>query len=223
MLEADMGSALPDIPRQVFESGLERVSPVPLATVTRERLYLHYRELRRWNPRLSLVGPGTAAQVLERHYGESLAALPLIEGVAGRLVDLGSGAGFPGFVLAAARSDLDVTLVEARERKWAFLMSACRAAALPCRCLNAKFAPELPAGFPERVELVTARAVKLTRRDLGVLLPRLAPPAVLLFWTAADTLELPSPLTVRRSVLLAGSERRRICVVAAAAANAPER
>ena len=42
------------------------------------------------------------------------------------LVDLGSGAGFPGLVLAAARPDLHVTLVETRERKWSFLLAAAR-------------------------------------------------------------------------------------------------
>ena len=52
-----------------------------------------------------------AGEVVERHYGESLAALPLAP-AEGRLVDLGSGAGFPGWVLAAARPGLEVTLVD---------------------------------------------------------------------------------------------------------------
>ncbi|MEL7061050.1 MAG: RsmG family class I SAM-dependent methyltransferase [Acidobacteriota bacterium] len=89
-----------------------------------ERLEAHAGELARWNPRLSLVGPGTAHELVRRHYLESLAAWPLLLSsaddlpnhsaagaavaprgqpeAASSLVDLGTGGGFPGFVLAAA-------------------------------------------------------------------------------------------------------------------------
>ena len=50
---------------------------------------------------------------------------------AGRLIDVGSGNGSPGLVLALLRPDLDVTLLEPRQKRWAFLREAARAAGRP--------------------------------------------------------------------------------------------
>jgi 16S rRNA (guanine527-N7)-methyltransferase len=205
-----LGAALPRIAREEFDRRLTAATPEPLAASCRESLYLHYQELRRWNPTLSLVGPGTAEAVVERHYGESLAALPLLAPRPGALLDLGSGAGFPGVVLAAARPGLRVVLVEARERKWAFLMSACRKASLPCACLNARVTHPLPAGLPDMLDVLTLRALKLPRAAWEDLLLRLNPGGRVLRWTAAESEDLPVALRPGRRVPLAGSARREI-------------
>ena len=133
---SDMGARLPDLGQCEFEARLRDCSPVRLSTKSVERLWVHYRELARWNPTVSLVGPGTADEIVERHYGESLAAVPLLEPQWRVVVDVGSGAGFPGIVLAAAVPSLEVILVESRERKCAFLETVARKAALPCVCLG---------------------------------------------------------------------------------------
>src|SRR5437763_13840669 len=114
-----MAFALPEISRSDFAGGLRRLSPEPLDERALDALYTHYKELALWNRRMSLIGPGTAQGILARHYGESLAALPLLPVDARRGLDLGSGAGFPGIVLAAPRPGLEMTLAEARERKGA--------------------------------------------------------------------------------------------------------
>lgn len=201
-----MGASLPDLAPEAFRARLAASSPEALTGATQNALHAHYQELRRWNPTLSLVGPGTAGEVVERHYGESLAALPLLPPAPAVLVDVGSGAGFPGFVLAAARPNLTVTLVEAQERKWAFLEAACRRAALPCRCLNARVASPLPADFPAVIDLVTARAI--APEALAPLLERLAPTGRVLLWTTS-TPEL-GGLAAGRTIALPGSERRQI-------------
>jgi 16S rRNA (guanine527-N7)-methyltransferase len=195
---------------EAFAGGIAAVSPEPLAAAALAALYAHYRELIRWNERLGLIGPGTAGEILVRHYGESLAALPLIPRPARWGVDLGSGAGFPGLVLAAARSTLEMTLVEARERKWSFLMTAARKASLPCRCLNARVANPLPAGLPERIDLATVRALKLATDVLGALARRLTPEGMVLLWAGERDPELPPELVRHASLPLAGAERRRI-------------
>ena len=100
-------------------SPLSRLSLKPSPPAPRSRLdaraeaalYAHYQELSRWNQRLSLIGPGTAGEIVARHYGEALAALPLVPSSAQWGLDIGSGAGFPGLVLAAARPGLKMTLV----------------------------------------------------------------------------------------------------------------
>ena len=199
---------LPLLSRDALAQGLAGFSPEPLDDRAVDALHAHYQELSVWNQRLSLIGPGTLNEILERHYGESLAALPLVPDGAG--LDIGSGAGFPGLVLAAARPGLEMTLVEARERKWAFLSAAARKASLPCRCLNARVSVPLPAGVPASLDLVTARALKLDPDVLGALAERLAPDGRILLWVGEEDPALPASLVSGRSVKLPGSERRRI-------------
>ncbi|MBV8201773.1 MAG: class I SAM-dependent methyltransferase [Acidobacteria bacterium] len=205
-----MGVKLPLIPRAAFEREIATISPEPLTAPAMAALYIHYRELARWNERLGLIGPGTADEVLVRHYGEALAALPLVSRSARRGVDLGSGAGFPGLVLAAARPNLEMTLVEAKEKKWSFLAAAARKAALPCPCLNVRVASPLPAGLPESVDLVTVRALRLDLDVLEALARRLTPEGSMLLWAGQHDPELPRNLSPRASVRLVGGERRRI-------------
>lgn len=208
-----MSAPLPDLSLADFSRRLQDLSPEPLSEATLAALHAHYQELRRWSPRLALIGPGTVGEVLERHYGESLAALPLLGPrgeLRGPLVDAGSGAGFPGFVLAAARPDLETVLVEPRERKWAFLLAAARRAALPVRCLDARVAIPLPRELPERIGCVTSRALRLPAPVLAALGERLVEGGRILLWTGAEPPDLPAPLAVLRSVPLAGSASRRI-------------
>lgn len=205
-----MPFALPSLSRGQFAEGLIRLSPEPLDDRTIDALLAHYRELSAWNQRLSLVGPGTLSEILARHYGESLAALPLIPESARQALDIGSGAGFPGLVLAAARPGLEVALVEARERKWAFLSSAARKASLPCRCLNVRVEVPLPAGLPAKLDVVTARALKLESEVLGALAERLGPEGRVLLWVGEDDPPRPPELVPGRVVRIPGSRSRRI-------------
>lgn len=201
---------LPPLSRDEFASGVRPLSPEPLGNAAVDALFAHYRELGVWNQRLSLIGPGTADEILARHYGEALAALPLVPPGARVAVDVGSGAGFPGIVLAAARPGLSVMLVEARERKWSFLLAAARKASLPCQSLNARVVVPLPPGLPESIDVVTARALKLDPEVLSALAGRLTEIGRVLLWVGEQDPELPPDLTAGGSVRLAGSEKRRI-------------
>jgi 16S rRNA (guanine527-N7)-methyltransferase len=96
-----MGSPLPALDHDAFLERLSRSGGKELPRPAQEALWMHFQELRRWNPTVSLIGPGTALEVVERHYGEALAGLGLLPLDARTLLDVGSGAGFPGFVLAA--------------------------------------------------------------------------------------------------------------------------
>lgn len=205
-----MSAPLPNLSVDEFRRRLEAASPVPVSERTLEALFAHYRELRRWSPSLSLVGPAAAADVVERHYAESLEGVPLIPADARTLVDVGSGAGFPGFVLAAALPSLEVTLAEPRERRWAFLLAACRRAALPCRCLDARVEDPLPPGFPERIDVVTVRALKLSPDVLGALGGRLTGRGRILVWAGEAEPEPAPGLVLGRTREIAGSEHRRI-------------
>jgi 16S rRNA (guanine527-N7)-methyltransferase len=208
-----MGAQLPPISAAAFAAELAQLSPEPLPSSVQEALFAHYEELRRWSPRLALIGPGTAREVVQRHFGESLAALPFLPGDEGRLVDLGSGAGFPGLVVAAARPGWQVTLVESRERKCAFLQSVARRAALSCRCLNARVEPLLPAGLPDAFEVLTLRALRLPPATLTALTERLSPQGRVLFWVGEETPFPPAGWHVAQQVPLPAARARRVVVM----------
>lgn len=206
-----MGVELPSRSRSALGSRLEELSPEPLGEAAITSLWHHYEELRRWSPRLGLIGAGTADEVLERHYAESLAALPLVP-KRGVLVDVGSGAGFPGLVLAAARPELEAHLFESRQRKWAFLAAACRRAESSCRCHGGRVEHPLPPTMPEVLDVVTSRAVALSEKVLSALAGRLDPGGRLLLWVGERDPELPPELEISEALGLAGSHHRRIVV-----------
>ena len=91
---------------------------------TIRRLELYAKELIRWQRTINLVGPETLDQIWRRHILDSAQLVGFIPGDARRIMDMGSGAGFPGMVLALLLrdvEDLEVFLVEANVRKSAFL------------------------------------------------------------------------------------------------------
>jgi 16S rRNA (guanine527-N7)-methyltransferase len=83
-----------------------------------------------WSRRINLTGARDAATLLDAHFADALALMPDLADVRGRLVDVGSGGGLPGLVLAVLRPDLEIVLLEPIAKKHAFLRSAARALGL---------------------------------------------------------------------------------------------
>ena len=88
---------------------------------TLDRLKTYAALLADWNARHNLVSRASMADLWRRHFWDSAQVAPLIPTTARTLVDLGSGAGFPGLVLAELRPDLKVTLLESTAKKCGFL------------------------------------------------------------------------------------------------------
>lgn len=88
-----------------------------------DALWRYAEELLRWNAKVNLTAITQPDEVVEKHLVDSLLALPEVVG-AGRLLDVGAGAGLPGIPLALAAPSLDVTLVEAVGKKVAFMKNA---------------------------------------------------------------------------------------------------
>jgi 16S rRNA (guanine527-N7)-methyltransferase len=78
-----------------------------------------------WSRRMNLLSCGSAHELVERHFLDSLAIAPAVPEL-GLVVDLGSGAGFPGLPLAILRPDQQFILVESRRRRTTFLREARR-------------------------------------------------------------------------------------------------
>ena len=202
-----MGSPLPTLSLERFSRRLSAAVGGELAPEIAETLFAHYEELRRWNVRLSLIGPGTANEAVEVHYAESLAGRELIASADRTLVDLGTGAGFPGVPLAAALPDLEVWLVEPQSRKWAFLRSAVAAAGLSCHCLDTRADADLPSDFPHDIDVLTVRALKLDPEVWAAVAGRFSKRGRILRWGAGDPPEELEDWKVGRRVRLPGRER----------------
>jgi 16S rRNA (guanine527-N7)-methyltransferase len=108
-----------------------------------------------WNARHNLVARSTLPDLWRRHFWDSAQLAPLIPETARTLADLGSGAGFPGLVLAAMRPGLSVTLHEATTKKCDFLRAAAERMGLAVAVQNARI-EDLP---PKAHHVVTARAL----------------------------------------------------------------
>ena len=82
-----------------------------------------------WNDRIRLTGEREPAGLV-KHVLDSLAVVPSLPS-SGLVIDVGAGGGFPGIVLAIARPDLEVILLDARRRAVSFLRETARVAGLP--------------------------------------------------------------------------------------------
>jgi 16S rRNA (guanine527-N7)-methyltransferase len=132
-----------------------------------ERLQAYAELLVKWQPRINLVGPDTVPELWRRHFFDSAQLMPLV-GAVRRVVDLGSGAGFPGLVLAVMGAS-DVHLIESDARKCAFLREAARVAATAVTVHNRRIEQVAPLA----ADLVTARALAPLPRLLEWAAPHL--------------------------------------------------
>ena len=145
---------------------------------TCDRLAAHLDLLLRWQRRINLVGTATLGDPWRRHVLDSAQLAPLIPSGA-RIADIGSGAGFPGLVLALLGTG-PVTLIESDARKAAFLREAVRITGAPAAVANARAeALDLAA------DVATARACAPLHVLLG-LAHRLAPRGLFLKGAAAE-------------------------------------
>jgi 16S rRNA (guanine527-N7)-methyltransferase len=127
------------------------------ASVSRETLdrLMRYAELLAdWNTRHNLVSSGSMADVWRRHFWDSAQIADLIPAGARTLVDLGSGAGFPGLVIAALRPELRITLIEATGKKCEFLKVVAAESDLKVDIRKERIEEVTPESF----DVITARA-----------------------------------------------------------------
>lgn len=162
-----------------------------LPAVSREtwsRLEGLVRLLERWNATTNLVAPRELDAVWTRHVADSLQLLDHAPAEAKTFVDLGSGGGFPGLVLAAAlveRPGGRMHLVESVQRKAAFLREAVRRLQLPAE-VHAQRIEDLVLPALGKVDVVTARALAPLPQLLELAHPLLEKGAIGLFPKGKD-------------------------------------
>ena len=141
------------MPREVSFGPQEFAELIPVSRETLSRLEAYAALLIQWSTRINLVGRDTLPDLWRRHILDSAQLRPLIPDSSRSLIDLGSGAGFPGLVLAILGVP-GVELVEADTRRCAFLREAARitGANVALRACRMQAVP------PHPVDVVTARA-----------------------------------------------------------------
>ena len=123
---------------------------------------------REWQRRTNLIAPSTEPKLWTRHIADSLQLLALAPR-AQIWVDLGSGGGFPGLVIACALADTpgaQVHLVESNAKKAAFLREAARLTGAPA-VIHAERIADFVRHAPDRIDVVTARALAPLAELLG--------------------------------------------------------
>ncbi len=135
---------------------------VPRETINKLGAYLVL--LAKWQRRINLVSPATLGDAWRRHILDSAQLATYIPNDATSILDIGSGAGFPGLVLSIINRN-QVTLVESDHRKSVFLHTVIRELGLTAKVTNARI-EAIPA---TGASIVTARALATVERLLALL------------------------------------------------------
>lgn len=143
---------------------------------TLEKLEIYVDLLKKWSPKINLVAKSTLDRVWNRHVADSLQLARLLQLESGSYVDLGSGGGLPGIVIALCKQDLspslqDITLIEADLRKSAFLRTVLRETSTTATVLTQRIEEVIPL----KANVLTARALAPLPRLLSFAIRHMAP------------------------------------------------
>ncbi len=145
---------------------VKRISGLDVSRETYERLEYYAALLAKWNPKINLVSRSTLEDLWDRHIVDSAQIFALAKPDAKIWVDMGSGGGFPGLVVAILakelRPEMSVTLIESDQRKCAFLRTVSRETNCDVTVLSAR----IEAVPPMQADILSARALA----DLNTLL-----------------------------------------------------
>jgi 16S rRNA (guanine527-N7)-methyltransferase len=129
---------------------------------TMHRLELYARLLKQWQKTINLVAPSTLGHVWHRHFADSAQLVHMAPSRARTWIDLGSGAGFPGLVVAmllAETNHCEVRLVESDTRKCAFLREVARQTGIAVDISNARIETLSTQARIAAVDVISARAL----------------------------------------------------------------
>jgi len=153
------------------------------------QLAIYLELLLKWNARTNLTAIRDPAEIVRRHFGESLFAAKHL-GPCTTLLDFGSGAGFPGLPIQLLRPDIQVTLAESQGKKASFLQEVIRTLNLPIKVLSCRV-ETLP--LTQTFEITTLRAVDNMEAALHEAAARTTSRLIVLTTTASPATQLLSP------------------------------
>jgi 16S rRNA (guanine527-N7)-methyltransferase len=223
----DATAELDPIFSEVLEHGLEELG-LTLDVAARDAIAGHVRLLLAWNEHINLSGLRTAEQIARGHVLDALLAVGVLRDLTGdrpRLLDLGSGGGFPGLPLAIALPTGRTALVDSIGKKAAFLRVAAAAVTAVAQVdVLAERAEDLAEEHVHRGawDVVTARAVGSVAEVAELGLPLVKVGGHVVAWKSAGTVEPAATLKsevadAARLIRSTGGDRPRIVALPAAA------
>jgi len=124
-----------------------------------ERFGLFMDELRRWNRSVNLTAITKPNQIIVKHFIDSISILPQLE-QGERILDVGSGAGLPGLAVAIVRDDLEITSLDAVDKKVRFQRHICRLLRLGLVTVQHGRVEQVAAQQPAHYDVVVSRAFR---------------------------------------------------------------
>lgn len=133
---------------------------VTLTPETAEKFDTYAARLVEWNEKINLTALTDPRDIVWKHFADSLSAAPYLPKAPFSLIDVGTGAGFPGVPLALLRSDMRLTLLDSLQKRLTFLDELCKELGVPVTLVHARAEDggHDPA-LRERFDVATARAV----------------------------------------------------------------
>ena len=134
---------------------------LPSVAADYDRFALYCTQLQEWNQRMNLTAITDDEGVAVKHFADSLLPLTMVQlPVGASLVDVGSGAGFPGLPMALARPDLRVTFLDSLQKRLTFLAQLTQMLGVPAATLHARAEDGAQdSELREQFDMATARAV----------------------------------------------------------------
>jgi 16S rRNA (guanine527-N7)-methyltransferase len=178
-------------PRMLDEArAREILQPFGLTLSARQlaQILAYLELLLRWNRRINLTSLTRPEECLTRHFGESLFLARAVR-LEGRLLDVGSGAGFPGLALKIACPELAVTLLEPVGKKRAFLKEAARACGFDAVEVRSERLQDYAPSVAGRFDAATVRALGQTADAVLNLTPCLKPGGLMCLWLGRSQVE----------------------------------
>lgn len=144
--------------KKMIESGAAELG-ITLPDGCADKLITYAELLKEWNEKINLTAITDDEGIATKHFLDSLTAITTGY-VTGKVIDVGTGAGFPGIVLALAKNDISLTLLDSLNKRINFLSEVCDKTGLNVECIHQRaedgaHRPELREAF----DTVTARAV----------------------------------------------------------------
>ena len=148
---------------EILRSGFDELG-LPLDMRMLERYRLYAETLVETNKVMNLTAITEEADIARLHFLDSAALLSLVPFAGKRVIDVGTGAGFPGLALKIAWPEMPLVLLDSLDKRIGFLREACGALGFDdVACIHAR-AEEIPAGYRESFDIAVSRAV--ARLDL---------------------------------------------------------
>ena len=179
-----------DMTGKIDRESLRRQAAEQGAALTERMLEQYDRYaalLTEWNEKMNLTAITEPREIVRKHFVDSLTLLSCLPEGELSLIDVGTGAGFPGVALAIARPDIRLTLLDSLNKRLIFLKAVCEELSVPVTLIHARAEeagrkPELR----ERFDVATARAVAALPALCEYCLPFVRPGGVFLAMKGPD-------------------------------------